>query len=235
MMHTPSPVKFDEKKKKPTRSKFKRAINMLFDFSLLKMLEFEILALSVLFFMLGLNIPYVYSAARSHIPEAASNALSPTLGVVNMIFRILAGYISMKVKFNIGYLSAVGSIVGGMFVFMSGFFGESSTWFQFVHIFMFSAGTAFFSSLRSIVYVDVLGLEKLTNAFGLTALVMGIGSFAGTAIGGVLLDATKNYMGSFAFAGACLMIAGALTGVLPHIMKCKKKIQNKKASKSKKP
>lgn len=236
-MHTQSPSKFEEKKndKKFVRSKFKRAINMLFDLSLLKLLEFQILVLSALFFMMGLNIPYMYSAARSDIPTAAADALSPTLGVVNMTFRILAGYISMKVKFNIGYLCGAGAITGGMFVFLSAFFGESSIWFQFVHIFMFAAGTAYFSSLRSIIYVEVLGLEKLTNSFGLTALVMGIGSFAGTAIGGVLVDATGKYMATFAFAGASLMIAGALKIALPHIIVCKKKSQAKKASKPKKP
>lgn len=235
-MHTQSPSKFVEKKeKKLAKSKFKRAINMLFDFSLLKMLEFQILALSALFFMLGLNIPYMYSAARSNISEGAKDALSPTLGLVNMTFRIFAGYISMKVKFHVGYLCGSGALAGGLFVFLSAFFGESSTWFQFVHIFMFSAGTAYFSSLRSIIYVEVLGLEKLTNSFGLTSLVMGIGSFAGTALGGVLVDATGKYMATFAFAGACLMIAGALKIALPHIIISKKKRLAKKELKSKKP
>lgn len=235
MMHMPESSKRDVKKKKKfSKSKFTRAINMLFDLSLLKMLEFQILALSALFFMFGLNIPFMYSVARSHIPEGAANALSPTLGVVNMTFRILAGYISMKVKFSVGYLCGSGAIAGGIFVFMSAFFGESFTWFQFIHIFMFAAGTAYFSSLRSIIYVEVLGLEKLTNSFGITALLMGIGSFVGMAIGGILVDATEKYMATFAFSGSCLMIAGALKIVLPHIMKCKQKRLAKKLEEPKK-
>ncbi|KAL5287608.1 hypothetical protein ACFFRR_008480 [Megaselia abdita] len=237
MMHTPSPAKLDDKKKekKFVRSKFKRAINMLFDLSLLKMLEFQILVLSAVFFMLGLNIPYMYSAARSNISEAAKNALSPTLGVVNMAFRILAGYVSMKVKFHVGYLCGSGAVAGGLFVFMSAFFGDSSTWFQFVYICMFSAGTACFACLRSIIYVEILGLEKLTNSFGLTSLVMGVGSFAGTAVAGVLIDVTGKYMATFAFSGLCLVMAGALKIALPHIMKCKQRRLAKKALKSKTP
>jgi len=43
---------------------------------------------------------------------------------------------------------------------------------------------AAFISLRSIVIVDLLGIEKLTNAFGLIALFQGIVALVGSPISG---------------------------------------------------
>jgi len=43
---------------------------------------------------------------------------------------------------------------------------------------------AAFIALRSIVIVDLLGIEKLTNAFGLIALFQGIVALVGSPISG---------------------------------------------------
>lgn len=79
--------------------------------------------------------------------------------------------------------------------------------------------TAFYSTLRAIIYVRSLGLDKLTNAFGLTALAMGLGVFIGTTAGGILNDLTGDYTASFAFAGICIIVAGALKLLLPYLMR----------------
>lgn len=78
---------------------------------------------------------------------------------------------------------------------------------------------AFYSTLRAIIYVRSLGLDKLTNAFGLTALAMGLGVFIGTTAGGILNDLTGDYTASFAFAGICIIVAGALKLLLPYLMR----------------
>lgn len=46
---------------------------------------------------------------------------------------------------------------------------------------LFSAG---FLSLRSIVLVDLIGLDRLTSSFGLLLLFQGIASIAGSPIAG---------------------------------------------------
>jgi len=56
--------------------------------------------------------------------------------------------------------------------------------------------------------VKYLGLPKLTNAFGITSLAMGVGAFVGTTIGGELIATTGNYTYAFIFAGLCLIGSG---------------------------
>jgi len=43
---------------------------------------------------------------------------------------------------------------------------------------------AVFASLRSIIVVDLLGLEKLTNAFGLLLLFQGVAATVGAPLAG---------------------------------------------------
>lgn len=73
--------------------------------------------------------------------------------------------------------------------------------------------------MRAIIYVRSLGLDKLTNAFGLTALAMGMGVFIGTTAGGILNDITGSYTASFIFAGICICASGTLKLVLPYLIK----------------
>ncbi|KAJ8969646.1 hypothetical protein NQ314_001648 [Rhamnusium bicolor] len=55
------------------------------------------------------------------------------------------------------------------------------------------------SVLRSIVIVELMGLENLTNAFGVTTMFYGLASFAGVPIAGVLRNSTGKYEASFLF------------------------------------
>jgi len=52
--------------------------------------------------------------------------------------------------------------------------------------------TATFITLRSIVLVEILGIQKLTNAFGLTVLFQGIAVLLGSPISGVLLVSSHS-------------------------------------------
>lgn len=76
-----------------------------------------------------------------------------------------------------------------------------------------------YATLRAIIYVRYLGLPKLTNAFGITALAMGLGVFIGTTFGGYLVGQTGGYTAPFAFAGVCIMLSGSLKLILPSWVK----------------
>ncbi|KAK6061267.1 hypothetical protein COOONC_01064, partial [Cooperia oncophora] len=72
-----------------------------------------------------------------------------------------------------------------------------------LHGFFISA----FICLASVILVDLLGLDKLTNAFGLLLLFQGLGTVAGPPIAGFLADRSDTYIWSFAFCGVNLMAA----------------------------
>ncbi|XP_030387681.1 uncharacterized protein LOC115634226 [Scaptodrosophila lebanonensis] len=97
------------------------------------------------------------------------------------------------------------------------------TWTTYV------CGGAVFATLRALIYVRYLGLAKLTNAFGISALAMGLGVFIGTTSGGVLIEQTGGYTIAFAFSGSCIMIAGGLLLALPTIVRNRDIRKQKKA------
>lgn len=96
--------------------------------------------------------------------------------------------------------------------------------------------------MTSVVLVDLLGLDKLTNAFGLLLLFQGIASVIGPPIigepsrkcnpklrrstvsrfSGALYDAIGNYESGFYFAGTMIFISGVMLFVLPWMEKKKK-------------
>ncbi|KAH9630090.1 hypothetical protein HF086_004796 [Spodoptera exigua] len=65
-------------------------------------------------------------------------------------------------------------------------------------------------SLTSIILVDLLGLDKLTNAFGLLILFRGAAAMIGSPLAGAVYDATKNYDASF-YMAAAFFLASTLT------------------------
>lgn len=77
--------------------------------------------------------------------------------------------------------------------------------------------------MRSIIAVDLMGIEKLTNAFGILMLFQGLAAVVGTPIAGALYDATNSYDYSFYFAGILITISAILCYPLKIINRWEKK------------
>lgn len=78
-----------------------------------------------------------------------------------------------------------------------------------MEIIYFSFFTACFASLRPVIVVELLGLEKLTNAFGLLLLFQGLAACVGAPLAGAFMDATGTYDASFYLSGS-LILASAI-------------------------
>lgn len=64
--------------------------------------------------------------------------------------------------------------------------------------------------LRTIILVEMLGLEKLTNATGMLLMFKGFGNLLGIFIAGWLLTLTGNYKATFYFSGFCIIFSGLI-------------------------
>jgi hypothetical protein len=89
--------------------------------------------------------------------------------------------------------------------------------------FHFLAG---YISLTSIILVDLLGLEKLTNAFGLLILFRGAAAIFGTPLAGAIYDATNSYDIPFFTAGALFGVSAITSFLAPVAQKYKKQPQS---------
>lgn len=58
----------------------------------------------------------------------------------------------------------------------------------FLNCFLIFFSTACFSALRSILVVDLMGLDRLTNAFGILMLFQGLAAAMGAPIAGKFLS-----------------------------------------------
>jgi MFS-type transporter involved in bile tolerance (Atg22 family) len=76
---------------------------------------------------------------------------------------------------------------------------------------------ASFMALRSIICVEILGLEKLTKTFGMFSMTLGIGILAGTPLLGLLKEINGTYEYTFVASGALMVVSGVLHGLLPWV------------------
>lgn len=81
--------------------------------------------------------------------------------------------------------------------------------------FFFGIAIAGYISLTSIILVDLLGLEKLTNAFGLLILFRGAAAIFGTPLAGAIYDATGSYDIPFFTAGALFGLSAITSFMAP--------------------
>jgi len=70
-------------------------------------------------------------------------------------------------------------------------------------------------SLTSIILVDLCGLEKLTNAFGLLILFRGAAAIVGTPLAGAIYDATSSYDIPFYTAGGLFALSAFFSFMAP--------------------
>ncbi|KMY93818.1 monocarboxylate transporter 9 isoform X2 [Drosophila simulans] len=205
-------------------SRFMLTLLKLFDYRLLKQFEFKILVASAFLFPMGFNIPFVYSSARTTIPIEYARMIGPIIGITNLVMRNILGILAYKRRTWTLGLCGCGLVFGGVSVLISAFYGENLIWFQFLYGFSYAVAPAVYSTLRGLIYVKYLGLSKLTNAFGITSLAMGMGAFIGTTIAGKLIGITGNYSAAFCFAGLCLIMSGCLKLLLPALIKCRNRM-----------
>ncbi|XP_017069158.1 monocarboxylate transporter 9 isoform X2 [Drosophila eugracilis] len=210
-----------KKQRSCLHSKFMITLVKLFDYRLLKQFEFKILVASALLFPMGFNIPFIYSSSRTTIPIEYARFIGPLIGICNMIFRNICGFVAYKRRHWTTMICGFGLVFGGCSVFTSAFYGQDLIWFQFLYAITYAVATAVFSTMRGLIYVKYLGLSKLTNAFGITSLAMGLGAFIGTTIAGEMVGTHGNYTAAFSFAGSCLIVSGALKVLLPLLVKCR--------------
>ena len=77
--------------------------------------------------------------------------------------------------------------------------------------------SAAYICLTSIVLSDLLGVESLTNSFGLLVVSRGIASLLGTPLAGIVYDTTSSYDSSFIFAGSLILLSGVVSCVIPTV------------------
>uniref|UniRef100_A0A8R1DWE0 MFS domain-containing protein n=1 Tax=Caenorhabditis japonica TaxID=281687 RepID=A0A8R1DWE0_CAEJA len=212
------------------KNMFKTISNML-SLPLLMDPTFLLFALSNLLTSVGFNSPLYFlplHAAKIGLDQIEGSKVLSAFGISNTIGRIIFGVVAdhkLPLPFGLGEDTARNrlwmynislTICGVLTTFCYKFVG-------FIPLSVYSASFGFsiasYICLTSVILVDLLGLDKLTNAFGLLLLWQGVGTVFGPPVSGYLADLTGNYTLSFVFCGINLLISGIMLFGIPVFQK----------------
>lgn len=76
---------------------------------------------------------------------------------------------------------------------------------------------AFNPALRYVIFVANLGLEHLTNAFGISSILMGASALLGISLAGTFKESTNDFIATFAYSGFCLLLSGVVLFYVPKV------------------
>ncbi|CAH0584372.1 unnamed protein product [Chrysodeixis includens] len=184
----------------------RRILATMMDPKLLKKISFMLLCSSGFFTYLGYLVPYVFLPDRNleaGVPAEHCSLFVSVIGFANALGRLVIGALACKYSPVTLYLAAC--IVAGIGIIA--FNLSFNLYYQYICCVIFGFHIASLSSIRSMVIVNLYGLDMLTNATGMMLMFQGIGSLLSTPFSSIL----KNKFGyaiSFYIAGAFVVVSG---------------------------
>ncbi|XP_058455103.1 monocarboxylate transporter 2 isoform X4 [Malaya genurostris] len=202
---------------------FKNALGAMMDMSLLKDPVFMMIGISNVFGMAGLYVPFVYlvdAAVSNGIEQNSASFLISIIGITNTVGRIVCGYIADFPKVDALFLNNICLVISTFAVALTPFCHSYASYVAMA--IGFGIAVAGYISLTSIILVDLLGLDKLTNAFGLLILFRGAATIVGSPLAGALYDATQEYSLPFFVAGGLFGLSAIFSFAAPAMKRYRK-------------
>lgn len=215
----------------PCSRETRDAMTSLMDWGLLTDGIFILFAISNFCTSIGFNAPYIFIVDRARhlgIPDSQSSFLLAVVGISNTVSRIFLGYISDQAWVNRLYLYNASLTLCGIGTCISIWFNSYAL--QILYAVVFGSMSGAYVGLTSVVLVDLLGMERLTNAFGLLLMFQGIASVIGPPMCGALFDVTDSYHYSFLLAGSMIAVSGVMLFFIPCIWRVQARKLAKQAS-----
>ncbi|UMM44139.1 hypothetical protein L5515_019364 [Caenorhabditis briggsae] len=189
-----------------------QALKNLLDRQLLGSPSFLLLALSGTLTLCCFYVPFIYLG--NHLDKiegltvAEKSFTVSLIGVLNIIARIGCGYIADRPEVSALVVNNIALILAGLATMTVPFY--TAYWHFLAFCFPFSVGVACFAALRSVIVLELIGLEKMSNAFGILLTFMGVGAVIGSPMAAAMKDYTGNFDTSFYVMGALMAISGAM-------------------------
>lgn len=202
---------------------FKNLFLDILDFSYFSDIRFLLFATSNFLLYTWYDVPYVYLtdyAIELGIEETDASILIGIIGIVNMFGEIFLGWIGDRKGISPGVVYAGCMALCGAFTAIVPLY-NSYTWLCAVSG-MFGLFIAANYSLTSIILVELITIEKFTNAYGLLLLVQGVANLIGPPLAGWFYDVTGSYDMSFYIAGIFIALSGAILLIVPGLGKYRK-------------
>ncbi|XP_066250782.1 monocarboxylate transporter 2-like [Euwallacea similis] len=199
---------------------FLRVFSTMLNIQVLKSPTFIILLFSGYLSLMSTYIIFVYMAPyaqSSGVDEKSSSLLLSAMGMANTLGRAVCGGISCFPMIDLNRISYITiSISGAAIICMA--FANSETQFIILCV-IFGFNLASFAVLRALVFVELFGLENLTNCFGLNMLSQALAAFTGTPIANFIYTNTGSFTIVFLFSGLAIVASGVMLIPLRLLLK----------------
>ncbi|CAB3401066.1 unnamed protein product [Caenorhabditis bovis] len=216
--------------KRSVKADIIQALRNLLDSSLLASPSFLTLAFSGTLTLSCFYVPFIYLGKHlDKIPDLTLTQKSfpvSLIGIINIIARIGCGYIADRPEVSALLVNNIALIFAGIATFTVPWYTEY--WHFLIFCVPFAIGVACFAALRSIICLELIGLEKLSNAFGILLTFMGVGAIIGAPIAAALKDLTGNFDTSFYIMGSLMALSGLVCIPLPMIRRWENNRNEKK-------
>uniref|UniRef100_A0A0N4Z7X8 MFS domain-containing protein n=1 Tax=Parastrongyloides trichosuri TaxID=131310 RepID=A0A0N4Z7X8_PARTI len=208
----------DESKFKFIPLPIRNAFNEMIDVQLLMNSTMLLLCISNMLAMLGFYVPFVYLINLAELRGASkdnSSLFLSIMGVSNTIGRVITGWLADKPWCVALTFNNTSLIVGGILLCLmpltTGFYGLMTITILYGFV------VSVYVCLTSIVLTDLMGLEKLTNSFGLLVVARGIACLLGTPFAGIFYDMTETYDATFYMGGSFIIASGVISCLISFI------------------
>ncbi|WAR28843.1 MOT9-like protein, partial [Mya arenaria] len=168
-----------------------------FDFEIFKIVPFHLFMVSSFFYSLGYYVPYIYlpdTAIDVGIDELDAAWLLSVVGITNAIARVLFGFLSDRKWVNRSLLYSTALIICGCSTVAAPFMKSFWSLVLYSTLFGVFSGKSVTVSLTSVLLTDIVGIKKLSDAFGMYSFISGISMFAGPPIAGKVITSNLKYI-----------------------------------------
>ncbi|XP_061191800.1 monocarboxylate transporter 12-like [Saccostrea echinata] len=205
----------------------KKMFKLMFDFKIMKNPFFLMFLISNFISYFWYDVPYVFLndiAIEGGIEDPAF--IISILGIVNTFGQIVYGFIGDR---NIDL-----TLLYGVSIMLSGLCVMIVPWFlSFVPLCIIASLFGFFVSasyaLDTVILVEIVGIDKLTNSYGLTMMMQGLANIIGPPVAGLLYDLSGSYDHTFLVGGSFFSFSGLLLILLPVGKRLKSFIYRKRS------
>ncbi|KAK6195144.1 hypothetical protein SNE40_000628 [Patella caerulea] len=200
---------------RPIRSLRKLKSRNSFDVSIFKKATYWSVCANSFLICFGMSVTYIHLTAfakDSGINLEESTLLISSIGVSNLIGRLILGVLGQHPRVNLVLLYMSSFVIAGISVFISPF------WKTFVGLLILALTFGFFTAgigtLFAPILAKLLGLRRFAGGYGCVSLFSAVGQVLGGPIAGLLFDLTGTYSASF-WTGGLTLLASSACMVLP--------------------
>lgn len=170
------------------------------------------------------DIPYYYVPEYAvdvlRIEERKASFLISVIGIVSTFGQVAFGWFGDLAGLNVLYIYAISlSVCGAFTIFIP-------TYTSYALLVAYCSAFGFFISanyaLSTIILVDIVTLDRLTNAYGLLMFSQGLANTLGPPFAGLLSDMSGSHVLSFYVAGAGILVSGCMLFLLRPLEKLTK-------------